>query len=56
MRLTPGTPLFMNRSLPFLRFFSRESGPVKYKSHKESAHQGKYDKNCQACKELRYKK
>lgn len=44
------------REPPFLRFFPRASGPVKYKHHKESAHQGKYDKNCQACRELRYKK
>lgn len=51
-----GTPLLMNRSIPFLRFHKPASNPIKYKSHKDSAHQGKFDKTCQACKELRYRR
>lgn len=43
-------------SMPFLRFHPIATNKQKYTNHKRSAHQGKFDKACAACKELRYKK
>jgi hypothetical protein len=56
MSFRTGEKLFSFRSIPFARFTHNAPPSIKYKHHKDSAHNGRYDKTCNACKDLRWRK